>query len=268
MLRIVLCFVLLLGTLPMSAQGFGRRHCGSCYHAPYVAAVQPIIIQERLVPAFVFQSLQAYSASPPPQPLAVLPAIPAPQPQLALAPVALAAAPPQPVCPVPVCDANAEDRIAMKVFKLLKGEEFVSFPNEGLPVLDDGGLTPPPAQLPTPPQPPQGSQPPSPPQPAQPPVSDPAALQRALNNMHTLCASCHSGANRKGDLVLFTLQPDQKIAWNPHRPSGAPLVKGLIASRVDYNQMTPPSMPPSAKSDPTKRLAWDELQAFKEWDKP
>lgn len=209
-------------------------YSSSSYSPPYEKEapyeVQPIIIQEKLVPAFVFQVMTAYAPS-------------ATQTQT-VTPVA------QPVAPqvtqVPQVPGTENDiLVARKAVQILRDSGILlSTPSsDGLPVLE--GQNPPNLEASSPSK----------------NTIDSALVQRSVNRLHTLCFHCHSATNPKGDFVLFKDNAGQ-LSLSPYKPSGNPLTKGILYNKIKWDDRSAPEMPPEGVSNPAKRVPQEELKAL------
>lgn len=228
--------------------------------------IQPIVIQERLAPAFVFQVVQpapaqqccqsgAAAVTTPLAPGSVTSAQTVVQGQPPAQGVVQQGAPPaQPPpqavqqSPQPNSDVLVDAIAARVVAKLTGGQD-----DSTLPVVQIPGAIPG--------APPGYNVPPPPPPPAYTPQSKSQQLdQRVIAHFARPddfgCIKCHGNGATKGSLVIF----DSQGQFNPMYTDGRPLPKTKLLETIAAGQM-----PQKAQVDPNYRVPPELVELTKQW---
>lgn len=224
---------------PTYAPSYAPTYVAPYYKEPPVL-VQPVIIQENLAPAFVFQVIHSYPTLPssvvttaPPQP----PQVPGPvsAPGGLTGPSAFA---------TPPC---TDDKIEAALLRVLNKHGYAgAMPQKEPPLFRPMDPTPPTMQ----PTNPVGSGPPQ----------TPGLDARAVTYLNNNCASCHSSDKAKGSVVLF----DSSGIYQPYRTDGQPFSRKDILDSLK-GEGGKAQMPPAAKSDATKKAPAEILALVENW---
>lgn len=214
------------------------------YEEPYVPPptyVQPVIIEERLAPAFVFQVLTAYNGQT--ANASMLSNQQAAQYNQQTSQPAQSMQPMQSIsAQSPVSSSVSSSAMEQRLARLEILLERKLGTDSTLPMLNDG----------------TGAKTPG----AEGGLTQ-ERLQKMVNWLGTTCSSCHqprkeNGFQVKGNVQLFT----DKGQFNPSK-DGQPLPKGKLYSVLRQDVAGSPSMPPTVPRDPSKRAPADILETIR-----
>jgi hypothetical protein len=225
--------------------------------------IQPVVVQEKYVPAFVFQVLQAYnpSGAAPAVSMTGLPAS-APLPTVAPTPGTQVSAqtvssttPTAGTVVATPSPEELEERIVRRIAAMLRAEKSESLRSspdapltDSLPVLESfADLAPPSTSFAAPPSPPTQK-------------SDASvSLQTAVNNLHFACNSCHGAQNPKAGLRLFNERGELSPFF---LTKNQPLAPQKLLEVIDPNSPGGPSMPPPDSGKP--KISLQDFNALKQ----